>query len=107
MVAEFVVYVIGPTKPADGEKKRHEQVSQEQFLITYYFHDNGRSSLAANVPTLVRIAEGAAGEGNPPPVHLSAAELRHVIDDFSATIASSFLGLPPFCSLKPALTPLG
>jgi hypothetical protein len=59
------------------------------------------------VPTLIRIAEGAAGEGNPPPVRLSAAELRHVIDDFSATIASSFLGLPPFCSLKPALTPLG
>jgi hypothetical protein len=29
MVAELVVYVIGPTEPADGEKKRHEEVPRE------------------------------------------------------------------------------
>jgi hypothetical protein len=42
---------------------------------------------------LLRIAEEAAGEDSPPPVRLSAAELRGAVDDFCAAIASQFLGL--------------
>jgi hypothetical protein len=65
------------------------------FPITYYFHaGDERSSLSANMGGLLRIAQDGVDEGNPPPVRLSAAELRGAIDDFSATIASQFLDLP-------------
>ncbi len=65
-----------------------------QFPITYYFHSGDeRSSLPLHMEDLLRIAEEAAGEDSPPPVRLSAAELRGAVDDFCATIASQFLGL--------------
>ncbi len=65
------------------------------FPVTYYFHaGDERSSLSANMGNLLRIAQDGIGEGNPPPVRLSAAELRGAIDDFSATITSQFLALP-------------
>jgi hypothetical protein len=64
------------------------------FPITYYFHSTDESaSLPANGRTLLRIAEEGVGDDNPPAVRLSARELRGALDEFSATIASSFLGL--------------
>lgn len=65
-----------------------------QFPVIYYFHaSDERSSLPANAQALLRIAEEGIGENNPPAVRLSANELRGATDDFSATLASSFLGL--------------
>ena len=66
-----------------------------QFPITYYFHSGDkRESLPAHMQDLLRIAAECAGEDNPPPVRLGAAELRGAIEDFCSTIASQFLGLP-------------
>lgn len=66
-----------------------------QFPITYYFHSlDERSSLPANIETLLRLAREGGGEGNPPAVRLRAGALSSALDDFSALIGSSFLGLP-------------
>ncbi len=65
-----------------------------QFPITYYFHPSDeRFSLPANARALLRIAEEGVGENDSPAVRLSANELRSTADDFSAMLASSFLGL--------------
>lgn len=65
-----------------------------QFPVTYYFHSGDeRVSLPAKADALLRLAEKGVGKDNPPAVRLSAAELRGAINDFSATIASGFLGL--------------
>lgn len=65
-----------------------------QFPITYYFHPSDeRFSLPANARALLRIAEEGVGENDSPAVRLSANELRGAANEFSATIASNFLGL--------------
>jgi voltage-gated potassium channel Kch len=65
-----------------------------QFPVTYYFHSGDeRSSLPANMHTLLRIAQEGAEENNPQAIRLGATELRGAIDAFSATVGQGFLGL--------------
>ncbi len=66
----------------------------KMFPVTYYFHSpDERSSFPANARTLLDLAQEGVGENNPPAVRLSARELCGALDDLSATIATSFLGL--------------
>lgn len=66
-----------------------------QFPITYYFHGtDGRSALPAGMPYLLYLAQKAAGPDLPPEVRFRAAILHGAIEGFSATVGTSFLGLP-------------
>lgn len=67
-----------------------------QFPVTYYFHNSDeRFALPGVMPYLVRLAESAERGDRPPEVRLRARMLHAAIDDFSTTVASYFLDLPP------------
>lgn len=68
-----------------------------QFPVTYYFRASEElSSLPANMPGLVHLAERGHGEDQPPAVRLRAAMLQGAIQDFADTVSSrNFLGISP------------
>jgi hypothetical protein len=67
-----------------------------QYPITYYYRDGDeRSSLPAHLPYLLWLAEEGTREGCPSEIILRAAVLRGAVEDFSATVASRFLKVPP------------
>ncbi len=67
-----------------------------QFPITYYFHNTEEKfSLPLAMPYLVRLAEQGNGADYAPQVRRRAAMLGEAVEDFSTTIASGFLGMPP------------
>lgn len=67
-----------------------------QFPVTYYFHNGDeRFALPGVMPYLVRVAQSAGREDRPPEVRFRARMLHDAIDDFSSTVASYFLDLPP------------
>lgn len=62
-----------------------------QFPITYYFYnDDERTALPAQLPSLVRLAQRGTDVGQPA-VRLGAALLHGAIQDFSRILASRFL----------------
>ncbi len=69
-----------------------------QFPVTYYFHDETRSSLPAAMPYLDRLATRASDPECPPEVRLRAAMLRATVDDFSSVVTSQYLRGSPTIS---------
>lgn len=64
--------------------------------VTYYYGSSDeRSSLPATLPYLVWLAEEGGREVCPKETRLYAAVLSGAIEDFSATVASRFLGVAP------------
>lgn len=67
-----------------------------QFPVTYYFHNSDeRFALPGVMPYLFRLAQSAGRGDRPPEVRFRATMLHAAIDDFSSTVASYFLDLPP------------
>jgi hypothetical protein len=67
-----------------------------QFPITYYFHNTEEKFfLPLAMPYLVRLAEQGNAADHAPQVLRRAAMLGEAVEDFSTTIASGFLGMPP------------
>jgi hypothetical protein len=67
-----------------------------QFPITYYFHiPEEKFSLPLAMPYLVRLAEQGNGADHDAQVRRRAAMLGEAVEDFSTTIVSGFLGMPP------------
>ena len=66
----------------------------QQFYGTYFLHSTDeRSSLAAALPYLARLAESGAGPDQPPRVRLASTVLRRSLDHFAATVGPRFIGL--------------
>ncbi len=75
-----------------------------QFPVTYYFHNSDeRIALPGVMPYLVRLAESAGRADQPPELRFRATMLHDAIDDFSSTVASYFLDLPPSSSTDDVL----
>ena len=93
-----------------------------RFPISYYYgSSDARSSLPAELPYLVWLAEEGSRESCPEEMRLYAAVLGRAIEHFSATVASRFLGISPspshrvleeyasdhLCAQHPAYPPSG
>lgn len=67
----------------------------EQFPVTYYFHaSDERSSLAAALPELARLAAEAAGADDSPAVRFHGTMLRRAIEEVAGELGASFLKRP-------------
>lgn len=70
------------------------RVDAVQSGITYYFHDEEDSSLAATLPLVLRIAEEAAEEGRPEAVRFAALGLREAVASYLAVVRRQHLHRP-------------
>jgi hypothetical protein len=62
------------------------------FPVVYYFHsDHRRSSLAAALPRLLRLAEAGSSPNMADAVRISAASLRAALEDLAALLNDRFL----------------
>lgn len=67
-----------------------------KFPSAYYFHGRDeQAELSVAMPYLLRLAEKAGDAACAPEVRARAVMLRGAIEEFSATLASRFLGLSP------------
>jgi hypothetical protein len=67
-----------------------------KFPSAYYFHGRDEESeLSRELPYLLDLAERAKAPELPPNVRARAVMLREAIDEFSTTLSSRFLNLPP------------
>ena len=67
-----------------------------KFPIAYYFHSRDeQAELSVIMPYLLELVEKASDAECAPEVRMRAMMLHGAVDQFSTTVASRFLGLPP------------